>query len=325
MTHSAVVIGLGNIGLGYDYNYDDSSVVLTHAGGFGSHPNFELAAGVDPDPSARLRFENKYHKPAYGSTAELFRHHAPEVVSIAVPTDMHLKMLKDVITHRPKVILCEKPLAIDPAGGEEILRLSELHHCPILVNFIRRFEPGVIELRRRLASGELGEIVRGVVWYSKGLLNNGSHFIDLLGHLTGETPRIGSISSKQVISANEVKADFTLSLGKADIHFISTGHDYYVLDEIDLITTCSRIRYEQGGRKIKCFKSSRSKVFTQYNVLDEAETAIPTDFDRYQYYVTDALSSYLENGKYFASDASTAMMSLRIADAIINQGAGSVR
>ena len=324
MKHSAVVIGLGNIGLGYDYDCDDSSVVLTHASGFASHPTFELAAGVDPDPLARSRFENKYHRPAYASTIDLFRDQSPEVVSIAVPTDRHLKMLTNVIGHRPKVILCEKPLATDPAAGEEMLQLSELHHCPVLVNFMRRFEPGVSELKRRIASGELGEIVRGVVWYSKGLLNNGSHYIDLLAYLTGETPQIDSIGARQVISTHEVKADFTLSLGKAEVHFISTGHDHYVLDEIDLVTTCSRIRYEQGGRKIKCFNSSPSRVFAQYRVLDEAETVIPTDLDRYQYYVTDALSRYLEKGEYFASDARTAMMSLRLANLIINQEGGRV-
>ncbi len=39
----------------------------------------------------------------------------------------------------------------------------------IVVNYIRRFEPGVLELKRRIASGELGAFYKGVQWYSKGI------------------------------------------------------------------------------------------------------------------------------------------------------------
>ena len=53
---AAVVLGLGQIGQGYDYDHPDDSLILTHATGFAYHEAYELVAAVDPDPFQRERF-----------------------------------------------------------------------------------------------------------------------------------------------------------------------------------------------------------------------------------------------------------------------------
>ncbi len=65
MIHGALVIGLGNIGMLYDYENYSNSQFYTHVKTIHSHPRFELLGAVDPDPKRRLMFESKYKVPAF--------------------------------------------------------------------------------------------------------------------------------------------------------------------------------------------------------------------------------------------------------------------
>jgi len=91
-TWESAVIGLGKIGMGFDYYCSDRSVTLTHASAYTQHPNFKLLCGVDPDCLRRKAFTKKFKLPAYGSVAEMFDTHQPEVVSLCVPTRYHFEV-----------------------------------------------------------------------------------------------------------------------------------------------------------------------------------------------------------------------------------------
>ena len=54
---TAAVVGLGQVGQGYDYNSPDDSVILTHSTALKFHPRFESIGGVDQDPVQRERCE----------------------------------------------------------------------------------------------------------------------------------------------------------------------------------------------------------------------------------------------------------------------------
>ena len=56
-----------------------------------------------------------------------------------------------------KPVLCEKPLAPTVAECEEILRLEQAAGSRMVqVGFMRRFDPGYVELRKRIVSGIVG-------------------------------------------------------------------------------------------------------------------------------------------------------------------------
>src|SRR3984885_3074883 len=56
-----------------------------------------------------------------------------------------------------KPVLCEKPLAPTTTECEEILRLEETAGKRMVqVGFMRRFDLGYVELRKRIASGQVG-------------------------------------------------------------------------------------------------------------------------------------------------------------------------
>jgi len=83
---------------------------------------------------------------------------SPEVdgVIIASSDATHAQYVVACIAAR-KPVLCEKPLAPTVAECEEILRLEQAAGERIVqVGFMRRFDPGYVELRQRIVSGEVG-------------------------------------------------------------------------------------------------------------------------------------------------------------------------
>ena len=93
----------------------------------------------------------------------------------------HSLTLKEVLAHStPKLILCEKPLAYDLDEAGEMVEACESAGVKLFVNYMRRADPGAIEIKARIESGQIATPIKGVAWYSKGFLHNGSHFFNLL-------------------------------------------------------------------------------------------------------------------------------------------------
>lgn len=118
---------------------------------------------------------------------------SPEVDAVVVASSdpTHAQYVTACIAAR-KPVLCEKPLAPTVAECEEILRLEESGGLRLVqVGFNRRFDPGFIELRERLASGVIGTpllahcVHRNVsvpsTWTSETtVLSSASHDIDVM-------------------------------------------------------------------------------------------------------------------------------------------------
>jgi myo-inositol 2-dehydrogenase / D-chiro-inositol 1-dehydrogenase len=83
---------------------------------------------------------------------------SPEVDAVIIASNdaTHAEyVIASISTGKP--VLCEKPLAPTVAECEEILRLEQAAGSRMVqVGFMRRFDPGYVELRKRIASGIVG-------------------------------------------------------------------------------------------------------------------------------------------------------------------------
>ena len=86
---SVAVLGLGNIGMGYDKGLRGATHVYTHARAFDLHPGFSLVGAYDPNPRKRAEFHAKYKKPVFPSVDKMFKEVRPEEVVVASPTSEH--------------------------------------------------------------------------------------------------------------------------------------------------------------------------------------------------------------------------------------------
>jgi predicted dehydrogenase len=299
---AAAVIGLGRIGQGYDYAAPATQSVLTHAQAFAAHPAFELVGAVDPLPAERERFTRKFSAPAYPDIGSLAAERHAEVYALAVPTPLHAALLHEVLAHRPRAVICEKPFARTLAEGEAMAAAARSRGCSLIVNYMRRFEPGTRALAHALREGALGEVYKAVAWYSNGLRHSGSHMVDLLCFLLGATASVEAVLRGREWQGGDPEPDAVLRFGAARVALLAAREECFSLHALELVGTRGSARYADGGEQIVCHGN-----------------AIPSDMGRYQLHVADALASHLAHGAPLASDAQSALASLAIIEDIVKR------
>lgn len=76
---------------------------------------------------------------------------------VAVPTEEHFIVARELILEGVHVLV-EKPLAHSVDAAEQLVRCADEAGVVLAVGHIERFNPAVLELRRRLENNELGEM-----------------------------------------------------------------------------------------------------------------------------------------------------------------------
>ena len=121
-----------------------------------------------------------------------------DAIVIAAATDAHPPLTRKGIA-RGIPVFCEKPLAADLDDAIELAQEIEKAETPFQLGFQRRFDPGYIEARRLVDSGELGTLYcvrlaghdpepppEAYIPVSGGLFRDFSgHDFDILRWLTG--------------------------------------------------------------------------------------------------------------------------------------------
>ena len=294
MKHKVLLIGLGQVGMGYDFDVADPGAVSSHARAFGNHPDFELAGGVDPNIAACARFQERYGVWAGSDLAEGLATLRPDVVVVAVPTQHHAEVVSMALRHaKPRLILCEKPLAYTLDEATAMVAACRDAGCLLYVNYLRRVEPGVLEVSRRLKDGRIATPLKGVLWYTKGLLHNGSHFSNLLEFWLGPIEKFTVINSGRILGDLDIEPDVQVTFAFGEVTFLAAKEEHFSHHEIHLVSPNGFLRYEQGGAKIQWQTVSPDVDFPEYKVLSQPAEIILTDGHRLQWHVTDNVSACL--------------------------------
>jgi predicted dehydrogenase len=315
---AAAVVGLGRIGLGYDLERRGSQDVLTHARAFSKHPAYELVAGVDPLEERRREFTAAYGAPAFATVGAMLERCRPPVVALSGPTSGRLAAFKEILAGQPRAVICEKPLASAAADGAELLEAAEKAGCALVVNYFRRFEPGVQELRSLLSSGGIGEIFKGVVWYGKGFAHNGSHFVDLLRFLLGEVNDVRVLAPGRALDGGDGEPDVWLRFATTGVYFLAAREECYSVAEMELYGTGGRIRYPGAGARIEVQRPEPDPLYSGYEVLGSSRV-IESKMDRAQWHVVDHLDRHLSRGEHLPSDGHSGLTTLRVVERVLSQ------
>ncbi|MEO8021571.1 Gfo/Idh/MocA family oxidoreductase [Polaromonas sp.] len=277
--------------MGYDFDAADPGVVSSHARAFASHPDFELAGGVDPDATACARFRERYGGWAGGDLAEGLTTVRPEVVVIAAPTAYHAEAVRMALQYaRPRLILCEKPLAYALDEATAMVAACREADCLLYVNYLRRVEPGVLEIRRRLQDGRIAMPLKGVLWYTKGLLHNGSHFSNLLEFWLGPIEKFMVINPGRAWGDRDIEPDVQVTFAGGEVTFLAASEEHFSHHEIQLVAPNGCLRYEQGGAKILWQAAGPDPAFPEYTVLSLPGERVVTESRALQWQVTDNVS-----------------------------------
>jgi myo-inositol 2-dehydrogenase/D-chiro-inositol 1-dehydrogenase len=145
MTIRVGLIGAGVMGA------DHARIISTAVSGA------EIVAVADPDSRRTAKIlETCKGARAFAEPLQLIRDSRVDAVLIASPDDTHSALVQACL-HIEKPVLCEKPLA---PSIEECLQIvakeTALGRRLVTVGYMRRFDPGYVEMKRRLDEGELG-------------------------------------------------------------------------------------------------------------------------------------------------------------------------
>lgn len=128
-----------------------------HARVYSEIPDVELSAVVDANPELAEKTGRTFHVPAFSEVQTMLDAIRPDAVSVVVPTYLHFPVARKILESGCHVLV-EKPIAVSIEDARSLITLAERNNLILTVGHIERYNPAIIELKRRLDAGELGKI-----------------------------------------------------------------------------------------------------------------------------------------------------------------------
>lgn len=285
--YRAVIIGAGKIGAEFDT--PDSNKILSHAHAFLDHAEIILNGFYDVDHKKAVRAAELWGGKAYQEISDALRD--ADIVVCCVPDQFHGKVLKDIAAYRPKLVIAEKPVAVSMEEAEEVRQLYQ-GKIPLMVNYSRRYICEFEDLKNNLK--KYGRFLKGVGYYGKGILHNGSHMIDLLWYLLGHVEIMAGVTGKIPDLSGDPSVDVTLRINQGVFSMIAIDSRIVTVFELDLFFEKARIRILEGGKKIEYYEVKESLIYKDYYNYNLIKTVSVDDSAAMQGLAENAVR-FLEN------------------------------
>jgi predicted dehydrogenase len=277
------------MGLNYDYDLSEQ-YIYSHAKALTVHKNFNLIAGVDVLEEQRIRFKNKYNLPVFKDISSIAAIDSIKLVIIATPPEHHLEnILRIIESKRPEIILCEKPFADNHQNSQRIYDICKRNSIKLFINYPRRADPGIQEIKRLITSEELSFPFKANVWFSKGFRNNASHFLDLANFLFGEIQSLKKISPSVQSYNGDFDMDFIAEYQDGSIMYRYLNYKNYNHNSFDLYFANASINYSPNGSIDHRSSLERDLPLSFRNFLSEKSVVIENGASKYQYHVLSEL------------------------------------
>lgn len=186
-----LLIGLGNIGYGYDKN---SNYIQTHYKAIRNNKNFKLIGVIDKNEKKLNKIEDCYtnvklEKKTLENT---------DLIVLSVPTDIQYKFVKKILNLGfKKNFLLEKPFVLNLRKLKEISKKNKKQK--FFINYYRNYDDKLIRYLQKMSKNKNLKIK---VKYSKGFFHNFSHYLNLF------IKTFGKIENIQFIKKTSYQDDF---------------------------------------------------------------------------------------------------------------------
>jgi len=138
------------------------------------------------------------------------------------------------------------------------------------VNYLRRWAPLAGDLREA-ANGAIGDVQAVTARYTKGLLNNGTHHLDLLAMAFGPPVAVRALGTFDDGRTEDrtVEAELTFTQEGRSFAARLLGADYraFQVFELEVLGTAGRLRMLDGGRTVERQAVVADADFAGYRLL----------------------------------------------------------
>ena len=202
----AAIVGTGRIGftLGFDKKREQPA---SHTMALLGNKRIKLIAATDTNQE-NLEQWRKYVRKHNGkkeftltfpSSKELYENvTCLDIITVAVNEDNHLQECIKAIEYKPKLVILEKPVALNSEEAEKIRDKALECRVPVMVNHERRFAKDYLSVVKMIGQiGDIqsvvGELDSGLRIYGEefekdgtySLLHDGTHLVDIIQFLLG--------------------------------------------------------------------------------------------------------------------------------------------
>ncbi|CAN5463440.1 hypothetical protein BH09BAC4_BH09BAC4_07540 [soil metagenome] len=198
-------IGIGVIGMGGFGLFAVQQFLQT--------PHTKLIAIAGSKREEAITTAKRFGAEQLGTLDELVNHPKVDLVYIATPPFMHYEQAM-LALNAGKHVICEKPLAMNPEQGAEMLALAKEKGLLMVTNLMQRYNPMFARIKHLIDKKLLGDFLHGYFenyagdeglapehWFwdrskSGGIfIEHGVHFFDMFAGWLGE----GTVKAAQVI------------------------------------------------------------------------------------------------------------------------------
>lgn len=271
---SAAVVGLGQAGSRFDE--EPRPAVWSHAGAYlAAADRYRLAAGADVEAANRDRFAARCPGArVFADGAQMMAEARPDVVSVCTPPAGRAELVDALLAaHRPKVLICEKPLEVDADERRRLVDACATAGVLLVVNYNRRFATVYRKAREAIATGRVGQVTSITVIAPNRIWSVGSHAVDLLLYLAGETPAAWrALPLPALVEGGEPAADLLCRFPSgAAGRVLTAGLRDMLVFEVDIIGRTGRLRVTGNGAVATLMPFRDSPRFSTYRELGAGE------------------------------------------------------
>ena len=206
---NCLVVGLGKIGMMYDLK-KKNNYSMAHISSIKKSNYFSLYGAVDTDPKKR-KICNNYFKTRTFDKIEHIDKKKFDLIIISTPTDTHYNVIKKILSLlSARVILVEKPFTNSFSKAKKLSNLLK-NKVKIFVNYSRITDISSLLIKKKLIKAPYSYCK---VFYSKSILNNCSHFINLFQFFFGDVIQYKLLK----------KNNFLLKFNNAEVSFLKKNY-----------------------------------------------------------------------------------------------------
>jgi predicted dehydrogenase len=211
-------VRFGLLGYGFGGRY-------FHAPLLGAAPECEFVGVVTSSDERRALVEADSPGRATFASLEELAAAGAEAVAISTPAATHSE-LTDQALELGLAVVCDKPFALDAAAARRSVELAERHGLALSPYQNRRWDSDFLTVRRLVADGDLGDVVRFESRFERldpdagpgpagggTLLDFGSHLVDQALVLLGP---VGSVYAEWRLRENGLDDDVFVALSHAN-------------------------------------------------------------------------------------------------------------
>lgn len=364
-TYTAAIVGTGRIGftLGFDKKREQPA---SHTMALLANKRIRLVAGCDSNAESleawQRYVQKKQHSAVAAFTASRDMYAAmaasentpdapvslsvPDIITVAVNEEAHVSECIAAIEAKPRLVILEKPVALNNAEAALIAESAHKNAVPVLVNHERRFAYDYRAARTYLHSiGDIqsihAELLSGLRVYSTAeensgaysLLHDGTHLVDIVQFLLEElsadagagsaavpdrapllqNPVLSGVFKDEKGDVRNVTARYSLPCCP-EICISMSGRSRFFAFSVDVLGTTGRICVGNGFAKF--YQRRESKLYTGfYSLTRDKNVRLPRKTGYFSNMVQNAVD-FLDGRARLKSPLSVAIADLAVLEEI---------